>query len=111
VFGRQAYLFKLLFELALNSGFDTLRQVWFIIGRNCFLASTQIDSFPTAVPTFSRSRYEVKRPLFMIEGGRAWPAMSGSIHRRLFKNARNSSGFLVSPGNAATTRSSASISA
>jgi len=60
VFGRKVYWFKLLSELSLNSGYDYLRRVWFIIGRNFFLAITQIDPFPTAIPTCRNGSARVK---------------------------------------------------
>jgi hypothetical protein len=50
VFARKVYRFTLLSELTLNSGFDTFRRVWFITGRNRFLAITLIDLFPRRVP-------------------------------------------------------------
>jgi hypothetical protein len=62
VFGRKVYWFKLLFELSLNSGYDYLRRVWFIIGRNFFLAITQIDPFPTANLYIPSSRWRIQPP-------------------------------------------------
>ena len=62
VFGRKVYWFKLLSELSLNSGYDYLRRVWFIIGRNFFLAITQIDPFPTATIHIPSSRCRIQPP-------------------------------------------------
>jgi hypothetical protein len=51
VYGRKAYWFKLLYELALNSGCDHLRRVRFIIERMSVLTITPNDPFHHGVFT------------------------------------------------------------
>jgi hypothetical protein len=87
VFGQKVYWFKLLSELSLNSGYDYLRRVWFIIGRN---SPRHYADRPTSHGYHSQSLHPLPEttpskdgppiptvaikecpPLFMIEGGRS----------------------------------------